>query len=151
MRLLVLNESPVLVSVVKRLAPPGVVVETVDSFDAAWDLLNRQTPDALIANVGPNELPWDTVRTYCQVHEPPIPVLFESCVHSTPQEAGLGQLGNGAAFIHKPYPLEDLKVQIDRLVRTARETQPASRPRAADPEQKLEEDPSSEPGTGFGA
>lgn len=132
MRLLVLNESHVLVSVVRRLAPPDVEIEEAPSFEAAWDLLHRRAPDALIANVGPNQFFWDSVRDYCQTHEPPIPVLFESCVHNTAQEAGLGPLGEEAAFIHKPYPLEDLKAQIDRLVRTALETRPATDSRAAD-------------------
>jgi DNA-binding response OmpR family regulator len=140
MRLLVLDESRVLVSVVKRVAPPGVEVETANSFDAAWELLHKRSPDALIATLGPTELPWDTLKDYCESHEPKIPVLFESCVHSTPAEAGLGPLEKGAEFVRKPYPLEELKAQIDRLVRTALETRRETDLCEGDPDVALADD-----------
>lgn len=132
MRLLVLDESQVLVSVVKRVVPTCVEVETAGTFEAAWHLLRQRTPDAVIANVGPNDLPWDSMRDYCQRHDPQIPVLFESCVHRSAAEAGLGPLNHNATFIRKPYPLEELKAQIDRLVREALETRGQPEPCAQD-------------------
>lgn len=123
MRLLVLDESRILVSVVRRIAPSCVDVETVETFEAAWRVLQDRTPDAVIANVGPSDLPWDAIRNYCQKHDPKIPILFESCIHRSPAEAGLGPLNHNAVFLQKPYPLDELKTQLDRLVRTALETQ----------------------------
>lgn len=132
MRLLVLDESQVLVSVVKRVVPASVEVETAGTFEAAWQVLRQRTPDAVIANLGPNDLPWDSMRAYCQEHDPKIPVLFESCVHRSPTEAGLGPLNHNAVFIRRPCPLDELKAEIDRLVRTALQARSTHDPRATD-------------------
>lgn len=145
MRLLVLDESQVLVSVVKRVVPAGVEVETAGTFEAAWQVLRQRTPDAVIANLGPSDLPWDSMRAYCQQHVPKIPVLFESCVHRSPTEAGLGPLNHNAVFIRKPYPLEELKTQIDRLVREALEMQGEPDPCGADEDLLITDETSGTP------
>lgn len=116
MRLLVLDGSKVLESLVRRLAPDDVEVETAATFDDGLSLLESRPPDALIVDVTPAQLPWDRLRAVCQEHDPPIPVLYESCVYRDPAEAGIGELDDRCAFIAKPYHLPELRHQIQRLV-----------------------------------
>ena len=116
MHLLVLDGSLVLPALVRRLVPQGVVVEVASDFDHAVAVLAAQPPDAVIANVGPSDLPWEDLRKFCQEHHPKIPVLFESCVFRDAEEAGLGPLNHSAYFIRKPYAYEELRAQIRRLL-----------------------------------
>lgn len=117
LRLLVLDGSLVLPSLVRRLVPEGVEIEVADEFDRAIAILTVNPPDAVIANVGPSDLPWQELKTYCQNHTPKIPVLFESCVYPSPDEAGLDSLNHSAYFLAKPYPVDDLKKAIRLLIR----------------------------------
>lgn len=117
MRLLVLDGSLVLPSLVRRLVPDDVQVEVADEFDRAVAILTANPPDAVIANVGPSDLPWQELKTFCQNHSPTIPVLFESCVYPGPDEAGLDSLKQSAYFLAKPYPVDDLKKAIRLLIR----------------------------------
>lgn len=119
MRLLVLDGSRVLHSLVRRLAPPEVEVVSALTFAEAVASFERNPPDAAIVNLTPSELPWRHLKSLCQTHEPPIPVLFESCVYSSPDEAGLGCLDRSATFLTKPYRLADLRCEIERLLRLA--------------------------------
>lgn len=116
MRLLVLDGSRVLPSLVKRLADDGLVIEEAESFDKAVAILAANPPDAVIANVGPSDLPWQELKTFCQNHSPKIPVLFESCVYREAEDAGLDDLDHSAMFITKPYSMDDLKRAIRLLV-----------------------------------
>ena len=117
MRLLVLDGSRVLPSLVRRLVPEGVEVEVADEFDRAIAILTADPPDAVIANVGPSDLPWQELKMFCQNHSPTIPVLFESCVYPGPNEAGLDSLNHSTCFLVKPYPVDDLKKAIRLLIR----------------------------------
>lgn len=119
MHLLVLDGSRVLTSVVRRLAPLGVEVECVATFDDALRRLAVRPPQAMIINLTPADLPWSELQELCQKHSPPIPVLYESCVHSSPVDAGLGALNGSGHFLEKPYALADLRAEIERLVETA--------------------------------
>jgi DNA-binding response OmpR family regulator len=127
MRLLVLDGSQVLQALVRRLVPADVEVEVEDRFERAVAALVTEPPDALIVNIGPTELPWRHMKVFCQQHDPKIPVLFESCVFETSEEAGLGPLNHSAFFLSKPYSTEDLRSQIDRLVTCASEFRTPSR------------------------
>ena len=122
MRLLVLDGSLVLPSLVRRLAPEGSHVEEASSFDSAVAILTANPPDAVIANLGPADLPWQELKSFCQNHDPKIPVLFESCVFREPQEAGLDGLNHSALFLTKPYSLEDLQKAIRLLVKWVEKT-----------------------------
>ena len=119
MELLVLDGSLVLPSLVRRLAPPGVDVESASSFDEARQRLRRRPPQALIVNLTPAELPWQEIQAFCQEHSPPIPVLYESCVHHSPDEAGLTALNGSGRFIEKPYSVDELRAEILRLMAAA--------------------------------
>ena len=119
MHLLVLDGSLVLPSLVRRLAPDGVDVESAATFDEARLRLQQSPPHALIVNLTPARLPWQELQNLCQDHSPPIPVLYESCVHHSPEEAGLTSLNYSGHFLKKPYSLEDLRGEIQRLVKDA--------------------------------
>lgn len=116
MRLLILDGSRILVSIVERLTPESVEIEAVASFDEALASVRDNPPDGVIANLGPAELPWREFKIYCRSHDPPIPILFESCVYSSADEAGIGGLNHSAAFLAKPYSLDDLRSELERLL-----------------------------------
>ena len=116
MRFLVLDGSLVLPSLVRRLAPDGLEIVEAQSFDQAVAMLAADPPDAVIANLGPAELPWQELKTFCQQHSPKIPVLFESCVFREPSDAGLDELNHSAMFMTKPYSVGELEAAIRLLV-----------------------------------
>jgi len=119
MRLLVLDGSLVLPCLVRRLAPPGLEVEEASSFEKAVTVLMADPPDAVIANIGPSELPWQELKDFCQNHTPKIPVLFESCIFQSPDDAGLDDLSHTSFFLNKPYSTEELRTAIRLLVKWA--------------------------------
>lgn len=119
MQLLVLDGSRVLPALVRRLAPHGVDVECAATFEEARLRLTHRPPQAMIVNLTPAELPWRELQSLCQDHSPPIPVLYESCVHHNPDEAGLASLNSSGHFLEKPYSLPELRVEIERLVQAA--------------------------------
>jgi len=96
-----------------------VEVEIVSRFDDALELLEARPPDAVIVNLGPAELPWQELKRRCETHNPPIPVLFESCVHTSVDEAGIGDMAETSAFLAKPYHSAELEAQIKRLLETS--------------------------------
>lgn len=116
MRLLVVDGSRLLASLVRRLVAEPVAIEVADSFEEAVAVLTRDPPDALIVNVTPADHPWRELKALCQRHEPKIPVIFESCVYQTPVEAGLGNLNHSAVFLPKPYDLDALRRQLARVL-----------------------------------
>jgi DNA-binding response OmpR family regulator len=116
MRLLILDGSRILATLVERLAPEGVEILEVRTFEEAVTSLHQTPPDAVIANVGPAELPWREFKEYCANHQPRIPILFESCVYTDEIDAGIGGLNHTAAFLRKPYTLNDLRRQLERLL-----------------------------------
>jgi DNA-binding NtrC family response regulator len=97
-------------------APEGLRIEEVASFERAVAILAADPPDAVIANVGPAELPWLELKNFCQNHSPQIPVLFESCVYREARDAGLDELNQSAMFLTKPYSLDELRRAIQLLV-----------------------------------
>jgi len=117
MRFLVLDGSHLLISLIKRILDNSVDLEEVSTFDDALAALEQRPPEAVIANIGPDGLPWRDFQDACQTHAPKIPVLFESCVFHSPEEAGLGPLNHSCFFIEKPYHATDLREQLERLVR----------------------------------
>lgn len=126
-----LDGSPVLRSVVQRVAPPDVAVESAESFDEALARLCEDPPDALIVNISPIDLPWTELQAACRQADHPIPTLFESCIHRSAEEAGIETGDDYTAFLAKPYPLNALRARIEWLVRTVErdETGPVERKR----------------------
>lgn len=124
MHLLVLDGSRVLPSLVRRLAPLGVDVESAATFAEARRRLSQRPPQAMIVNLTPADLPWQELQSLCQGHSPPIPVLYESCIYHSPGEAGLASLNHTGRFLEKPYSMEELRGEIERLVRAVAEEGP---------------------------
>lgn len=116
MRLLVLDGSSLLKSLVARIVPDGVYVESAFTFDEAQRRIESDPPDAVIINVAPTDLPWSGIQTLCHGHDPPIPVLYESSVWDSPSEAGLEDLDGHCHFLKKPYSAEQLKQELQRLL-----------------------------------
>lgn len=127
MRLLVLSGSRVLPSVIARLAPAGVEVEASSSFADASRRLRDHPPEAMVVNVRPASAPWGELRDLCEHHDPPIPVLYESCVFHDPADAGLGQLGRNGHFLEEPYTIEQLRSEVEWLVGEAEQHLHAAR------------------------
>jgi CheY-like chemotaxis protein len=119
LRILILDGSRVLLELVRRLVPPEVVIESASSFDQALLILLKNPPDAIIANVGPADLRWKRIQDLCHEHSPPIPALFESCVFSSPAEAGFNDLDAWSHFLPKPYHTADLEHELQRLIEAA--------------------------------
>ena len=116
MRLLVLDGSRVVGHLVRRFVPADVEVDCVDSFDLAIEQLLNHAPDAVIVDVTPAALPWHRVQDICHDHKPPIPVLYESCTCSSPEEAGIGDLNGNSAFLAKPYHASELQSHVLQLL-----------------------------------
>jgi DNA-binding response OmpR family regulator len=119
MRLLVLDGSRVLQSLVDRLAPDGVEVRHTESFDGALEAVRGGRLDAVIVDVTPTDLPWQEFCDACCDHNPPIPVLFESCVSETLEGLALGENSVYIDFLAKPYHIDELRKHIQQLVRSA--------------------------------
>ncbi|MFQ5349297.1 MAG: hypothetical protein ACE5EG_02510 [Thermoanaerobaculia bacterium] len=119
MRLLVLDGSRTLEAVVTRLVPEGVEVESASTFGEAQRRLRERPPEALIVNVSRAGLPWKELQDFCCLHDPPIPVLYESAVHGHPSEAGLERLSPSGRFLEKPYSIARLRNEIEWLMRAA--------------------------------
>lgn len=108
---------------VSRLAPE-LEIETADSFDEARQALCTHPPQGLIVNLTPSPLPWGDLLQSCREQDPPIPVLFESCVYRSPQEAGIDGLCELGSFLAKPYSLDELRRQIQWLVQSSSVVRP---------------------------
>jgi DNA-binding NtrC family response regulator len=123
-RLLVIDESRVLPWVVERLAPPGVAVEVALDFDEAERVIREHRPDAAVVSIPPAQLPWREFQHLCGSQQPPVPVLYESCLLAAAGEFGIDPADGYAAFLEKPAPRERLQAAIQRLLEQAR--QPAA-------------------------
>ena len=115
MRLLVLSGSRILPAVIARLVPEGVEVEEARTLADASRRLRERPPEAMIVNVRPASAPWEKLRDLCERRNPPIPVLYESCVFHDPAEAGLGRLSRCGHFLEKPYTIEQLRNEVERM------------------------------------
>jgi DNA-binding response OmpR family regulator len=94
-------------------------VEAARTLADASRQLRDHPPEALIVNVRPASAPWEKLRDLCERHDPPIPVLYESCIFHDPAEAGLGELSSCGHFLEKPYTIAELRCEVEWLVREA--------------------------------
>jgi len=121
LRLLVLDENHLLAWMVERLAPPGTEVVGFTSFDDARRALLDNPPDAAVVCVTAAHLPWREFGRLCASRRPPVPVLFESCVFSSAEEAGLDVASGDVRFLPTPASRADLADALTRLLDDARE------------------------------
>ena len=111
-------------TLVRRLAPTEVEIETVTDFEHAEQRLREHPPGAAIVNVSASDLPWARFRELCERNRPPIPVLFESCVFDCSEDAGIGALSDSSGFITKPHAIDELRLEIKRLMDQAHRQKP---------------------------
>ena len=121
MRLLVLDENQLLAWMVERLAPPGTQVVGFTSFDDARRALLENPPDAAVVCVTAARPPWREFGRLCASRRPPVPVLYESCVFSSAEEAGLEVASGDVRFLRTPASRTDLTDALARLLNDARE------------------------------
>lgn len=112
---------------VRRLVPPDVHLQLASTFEDGLQVLTRSPPDMAIVNLTPADHSWDRFVAACRAQSPCIPVLFESCVHADPREAGLGELTACESFLSKPYTVSELRTQIAWLLRAAESAREAKR------------------------
>jgi DNA-binding response OmpR family regulator len=118
-RILVIDGCQLNAWLVGRLAPPGVNIEQVQSFEGAREVLTTNPPDAVILNVTPCELPWGQLADLCRNHEPPIPYLLCSTVFDD-SELAPADHGPGVSYCYKPVSVPHMRRQIEALVTRAR-------------------------------
>ncbi|HSM15089.1 MAG TPA: hypothetical protein VLA66_13560 [Thermoanaerobaculia bacterium] len=121
-RLLVLDQCRILPLRVGREVPPGVEIVATTSVREAERLIRFDPPDAAVVSLTPASVDWPAFQRLCARHQPPIPVLYESCVHSAAAEIGL-EAGDGyAAFLPKPSPAGELRLALVRLLEEAEQS-----------------------------
>jgi DNA-binding NtrC family response regulator len=116
LRLLVLSGSHLVPSLIEHLAPADVEVRATDSFEKAVHELEEARPDGLVVDVGHSQTPWIELEELCEQHSPPVPILFESALYSTPKAAGVYRLGPTSKFLGAPYSLGRLREEIGHLL-----------------------------------
>lgn len=121
MRLLVLDECHLLAWMVEQLCPPGTQVRSVTSFDEARRAVTESPPDAAVVSITPAHLPWRELQRLCASREPPVPVLYQSCIFSSGEEAGLEPVTGFALFLRKPAARADFQAALTRLLAEADE------------------------------
>lgn len=129
MRLLLLDDSRVLPWLVRRMVPPGVQVQVTHSFSDALRRISEDPPEAIMVNLPLAKLPWRRFHEMCTGHQPPIPVLYESCTHSGVAEAGVSFQEGYADFLPSPWTAALLRSRIASLIDAAdRARRPVPRP-----------------------
>jgi DNA-binding response OmpR family regulator len=116
LRLLVLSGSRVVPTLIEYLTPADVEVTSIDSFEKAVHELEGVAPDGLVVDVGHSQTPWSQLQMLCAQHSPPVPILFESALYSTPEAAGVDHLSPSSSFLGAPYDLPRLRQEILHLL-----------------------------------
>lgn len=119
MRLLVLDQSRILPWLVRHELPSEVEVEAVFSFEEAERALREEPLDAAVVSLPPAHLPWHSFQHLCASRQPPVPVLYESCVFDCACEAGLEPGDGYVEFLPKPAPRAELRAALARLLAEA--------------------------------
>jgi hypothetical protein len=122
-RLLVIDQSGILPWLVER-AAPGVEVEAVTCLEQAERVLRHHPPDAAVVSMPPATLPWRDFQHLCATLEPPVPVLYESCVHDDAAGVGIDPAEGTALFLRKPAPRGALRGALRGLLEIAAARRP---------------------------
>lgn len=119
MRVLVLDYSGILPWILAHAGGAGDEVEAVVSLEEAERAVRERPPDAAVVSMTPAELPWGRFQHLCAAQDPPVPVLWESCVHAGPREAGIDPDDGIALFLPKPVPRAELQRALRELMARA--------------------------------
>ena len=101
---------------VRHEIPSGIEIEAVSSFEEAERALRDGAPDAAVVSLPPAHLPWRAFQHLCASREPPVPVLYESCVFGCACDAGLEPGDGYVEFLPKPAPRTELRAALTRLL-----------------------------------
>lgn len=115
---------------VERVSPPGTEVVGFTAFDDACRALLENPPDAAVVSLTSAHLPWLEFRQLCASRRPPVPVLYESCIFSSVEDAGLERASGDARFLRTPASRADLKEALVGLLDAAREARSEPAPSA---------------------
>jgi DNA-binding response OmpR family regulator len=121
LRLFVLDENQLLAWMVEHLSPPGTEVVGLTSFDDARRALLENPPDAAVVSITSEHLPWREFRELCASRKPPVPVLYESRIFSSAEEAGLEPDRSHVLFLRTPVPIAEFEEALTGLLDAARE------------------------------
>jgi hypothetical protein len=121
LRLLVIDSSRILPWLLGHEFPgEGLTVECVQSLGEAELKLVDGPIDAALVSVPPAALPLREFQHACARQEPPVPVLYESCVAERPEDLGLDPGDGYAAILRKPATRADLRAAVEALLDQAR-------------------------------
>jgi DNA-binding NtrC family response regulator len=121
LRLFVLDENQLLAWMVEHLSPPGTEVVGFTAFDDARRALLENPPDAAVVSITSAHLPWREFRELCASRRPPVPVLYESRIFSSAEEAGLEPDQSHALFLRTPAPIAEFAEVLAGLLDAARD------------------------------
>ena len=99
--------------------PDGLEIASAQSLQEAEALLapdSPAAPDAAVVSLPPARLPWREFQQRCAAHEPPIPVLYESCIDADAGALGLEPGDGYAAFLRKPAARTELRSALEALL-----------------------------------
>jgi DNA-binding NtrC family response regulator len=119
-RLLVVDSNALLGWQLRHQLAPEVEVELVGDFDSAERRVLEHPPDAAVVSLPPADLPWREFQHLCATRNPPVPVLYESCVHRCPGAAGIDVRDGYAAFLPKPASRQELAAALAALLAESR-------------------------------
>ena len=127
MRLLVLDQSQLLPWLVGYEFPAGLEIQSVRSLREAERVITTTPPDAALVSLPPACLPWREFQHLCASRQPPIPVLYESCLAADGSALGLEPGDGYAAILRKPASRNELHAALSALLAEAeRCAEPAS-------------------------
>lgn len=116
--LIIDDERDALFILSKELAGRGYSVIAADNGRDAINLANSEHPDLITLDLLMPDI--DGMEVAARLKEDPktkdIPVIFLTCLFSKREEEEQGCVVGGRVFIAKPYSIEGLSAQIERLV-----------------------------------
>src|SRR5436190_21982012 len=98
---------------VEHTVSAGTVVDAVHTVEEAERAVRERRPDAAVVSVPHGNLPWSRFQHLCATQRPPVPVLYESCVVSSPRDAGIDPEDGVCRFLRSPARREELARALD--------------------------------------
>ncbi len=115
--LIVDDEKEALFILEKELTARGYSVIAADNGSDALNLAKSEYPDLIILDIWMPEM--DGAEVAAELKEDPktkdIPVIFLTCLFQKKEEEEQGRVVAGRVLIAKPYSIEGLSAQIERL------------------------------------